>query len=172
MKEDDLEEWDEKCIDEYYKLIEGVHNRITADMNAVHSRATSVLAVIGVILALTAAFIVPASTSDLSLVLLIVAMAFLFSSMLFIVLTIHPAKVMVIDICSHQPSSPPLGSDYINFKKDHSKLKKQMLRDLLICSESEENVYLQRQGRYALALRLLIIAMCLILSSFVLYALA
>ena len=172
MNDDDLDGWNQECVGEYYELIKGVHNRILTEMNAMHSRSTSVLAVVGVIITLAATFIVQASVGGSSLALLIIAMICLFITMLFIISAILPRNVSVIDISSHQWSDPPSGSDYIALKGDLAGLKKQMLKDMLICSESEEKIYVQRQKRYAWSLILLVIAVCLIVSSLVLYALA
>ncbi|MCL2148252.1 MAG: hypothetical protein FWH47_02825 [Methanomassiliicoccaceae archaeon] len=145
METDALHEWCDESIEVYYGLISEEYKEYNSNESEIHSRATAILAVNGVILTLIVSFIVPASDSLFASCLSISSVLLLFLSMLFIFWAIRPAKRDIISIYSHQ-------TDYRDHDNDSGVLKKRILADMLCSIESLKEVYVKKVERFKWAM--------------------
>jgi len=141
LNQGELDDWSDEPLDTYYEHISKEYARYNSNEDEIHSRATALLAVSGVILTLMASFIVPASDNNVSLFLSIGSVLMLLLSTAFIFWAIRPANRDIVSMYSHQ-------TDYRQYKNDNSTLKKKMLSDLLRATESLAEVYTKKVERY------------------------
>ena len=159
MKADGLQGWCDESVEIYYELISEEYRQYNSNEDEIHSRATALLAVNGVILTLMVSFIVPATDNILALCLSIGSVLFLFLSILFIFWAIRPAKRDVISIYSHQ-------TDYLEHKNDSGMLKKKILMDMLCSIESLIEIYKKKVERFKWAMYFFVMSMITIVMTF------
>jgi hypothetical protein len=160
MEISDLDDWDNGPIELYYGLIKDEYKRYDNNEDEINLRSTSLLAVEGVVLALMVAFLNQISEATFVVLLLFVtSTVLLLVSLVFIVLAIKPQTRKVLDPHSHKECFDENGNGYRPFRKDPDGLKKAILHDLLVFTESLSEIYPKKVNRFACALYLFIIAM-------------
>jgi len=162
----DLDDWNNDSIILYYELIKDEYKRYNVNEDEINQRSTSLLAVEGVILALMVAFLNPTTDTPIILFLFVTSAILLFVSILFIVWAIRPVNRKVLDLHGHKECNAGDENSYYPFRKDPNGLKKAILHDMLIFTESLNEIYPRKVKRFACALYFFIVAMLVLVLMF------
>jgi len=135
-----LDLWSVGSINVYYDHIKRDYDRYTSGEERLMGRAISLLAVNGVILTLIAAFIINILENSFVLYTSVLAMLFIFISVLFIIWGLRPRLREEVSMFSHQ-------TDYRWHGTQHD-LTRKILIDLLFSLESLRTVYVRKVRRF------------------------
>jgi hypothetical protein len=153
-----LDLWSVGSISVYYEHIKRDYDRYTSGEERLMGRAISLLAVNGVILTLIAAFIINVLDNSFVLYTSVLAMMFIFISVLFIIWGLHPKLRDEVSMFSHQ-------TDYRWHGTQHD-LTRKILIDLLFSLESLRTVYVRKVRRFWGAMFFFTTAMITIMAMF------
>jgi uncharacterized membrane protein len=161
LRPDDLKDWSPEKVDVYYELMSKEYKSHVDGESEMHSRCATLLALCGVALTFLVTFFAPVLTNPIVIGLSFFVALPLTISIIFLIWVMRPMDQLIVDYLSHQKSYATA--------VDETELRRKIVRDLLECIEItlERNKIKTIRIRYAQDF--LLIAMVMMVATFLAY---
>jgi len=159
MNENDLVGWHDDSVVLYRELVNQEYDRRISEENEIHTKASYILMIDGIILAFMSAFVVPVLDNSFVKGLSALSVFLLMLSILFAIWIMYHTPRIRFDERSHQ-----IG--YNRHRMDPIRLRKEIVKDLLASLESLMDIVIKKKRRLTWALHFLISAMFAIFITF------